>query len=604
MAAIKFDSLDPETQKRILEKLGDQVGDVAPPRRAPSAAEVGEKPAKTAAVGPEVGEAAPGTRPDPPAEVGGVGGDPGVRNGVKRYFVVAHPFAFAWLWGLLLFGCWWGFVWILTFPFDGSVIGYAGLALPISLFVLAWVYFWRKFPGPIGLKDVSISGSMILSLVVMFTAPYIAVFTWGIGIILPTAVTIYLYWRFKWGSLTPGRGSPGSPVVRVATHTLGGIEPGRRQHNKSAGPKEPTVSEVVEKDPTSPPLPPRRGASVFAVLIGIGVLVFGIYCISFGQNRDLNAYTHAPGGGSGNSAEASTADTTPPELVIESPRDGFSSQAGYADVWLAGRTEPGAIVMLEIEGVTRELPVSQDGQFGENINLLEVLEQGLRANAGSLGLAVVPAKTGRHTLRVTAVDAADNEAAKEIRFFFNDPADAVPRDYYNGFPVRYDNTLSNLKRYLGYLMRFVETPGQYKRDVLDCSESAAMIENLLQNSGFDAYIAIGPTPWGKGYHAWVIVKARDGTVAVEPTMWLGYPGRLGFLVDIEKKIGWLLGFQPGVTTDPRYFKYDHLYNDIYAAVRADGSNEEWDWWEELSSRGLVTCIPSVDEKKFPWMRKQ
>lgn len=581
MAAIKFESLDPETQKRILEQLGDQVGDVAPPRRHPSAAEVGEKPAKTAAVGPEVGEAAPGTRPDPPAEVGGVGGDPGVRNGVKRYFVVAHPFAFAWLWGLLLFGCWWGFAWILTFPFDGSVIGYAGLALPISLFVLAWVYFWRKFPGPIGLKDVSISGPMILSLVVMFTAPYIAVFTWGIGIILPTAVTIYLYWRFRrHGPVSPGSGSSGGPGT-------------------ADGPQEPAAREAA-RGAGGPVLPNSRGASVFALLIAIGILLFGTYYLGFGQNRDLNAYTDTSGSRIGGFME----DTTPPELVIESPRDGFSSQAGYSDVWLAGRTEPGAIVMLEIEGVTRELPVSQDGRFGENINLLQVLGQGLRANAGSLGLAVVPAKTGWHTLRVTAIDSSNNETAREISFYFDDPADEIPRDYYEGFSKTYSNTLGDLKSYLGYLMRFVETPGEYKRGVLDCSESAALLEHHLQNSGFDAYIAVGPSPWGKGYHAWVIVKAQDGTVAVEPTIWLGYPGHAGFLADIGEKIGWLLGFQPGVTTNPKYFKYDHLYDDVYGAVRADGSDEEWDWWKELSSRGVVTCIRSVDQNRFPWMKSQ
>lgn len=378
-----------------------------------------------------------------------------------------------------------------------------------------------------------------------------------------------------------------------------------REQVEGAPPAEPVPEEpgtAREEEPApgepgrgaaGPVSPPQRGMSPFTILIMIGVLIFGVYYACFGQTRDLNDYIHASGG---DSVAATAADTVPPELAVSSPQGGIRVEARAPDVWFAGRTEPGAVVMLELEGATRELSVDQQGNFGEYINLLEVLEGALRAKAGSLGLAAVPGNTGQHTVRVTAMDAANNETAKEVGFYFDDPADAVPDDYYRVFPAYYDNTLGDLKRRLDYLMRFVDAPGKYKYDVLDCSESAAMMENFLQNSGFDAWIAVGPTPWvgGKGTHAWVIVKARDGTVAVEPTMWLGSPWRFGWLIDFGKKVGWLMGFQPGVTTDPMYFKYNRLYDNVYEAVRAYGSEQEWDWWNELRRRGAMTCIPSVD----------
>ncbi len=46
----------------------------------------------------------------------------------------------------------------------------------------------------------------------------------------------------------------------------------------------------------------------------------------------------------------------------------------------------------------------------------------------------------------------------------------------------------------------------YKLDIFDCSEAAAHVEWALEISGFDAKIAVGPTPFDfTGQHAWIFV---------------------------------------------------------------------------------------------------
>jgi len=167
----------------------------------------------------------------------------------------------------------------------------------------------------------------------------------------------------------------------------------------------------------------------------------------------------------------------------------------------------------------------------------------------------------------------------------------VPADYYSSFGPFYRNTLSELVQYL----RIPVNLPAYEANILDCSEAAAMMEWRLQNAGFDAYIAVGQM-YG-GYHAWVIAKCRDGTVAIEATRW--YAPRLWDVIWRTREnlniLDWLWDYGPGITrVDEKYFKCEDLFDDIYRAI-GKYSLEEWEWWNELHRRGMCTCIPSVDQ---------
>ena len=135
----------------------------------------------------------------------------------------------------------------------------------------------------------------------------------------------------------------------------------------------------------------------------------------------------------------------------------------------------------------------------------------------------------------------------------------IPDPYYlNKTP--FQNTPDEIKRLLG--MGFF-TPYQCSR--FDCSEMAAYIEWKLECHNITAYIAT-KDDWEGGYgHAWVIVPLRNGKyLAIEPTI-SAAEGSFGAEM---------------ITTDPRYFDYDHLFEDIYCASEFFGE-EEWDWWNNL-----------------------
>lgn len=135
----------------------------------------------------------------------------------------------------------------------------------------------------------------------------------------------------------------------------------------------------------------------------------------------------------------------------------------------------------------------------------------------------------------------------------------IPDPYYlNKTP--FQNTPDEIKRLLG--MGFF-TP--YQCSMFDCSEMAAYIEWKLECHNITAYIAT-KDDWERGYgHAWVIVPLRNGKyLAIEPTI-SAAEGSFGAEM---------------ITSDPRYFDYDHLFEDIYDASEFFGE-EEWDWWNKL-----------------------
>jgi len=154
---------------------------------------------------------------------------------------------------------------------------------------------------------------------------------------------------------------------------------------------------------------------------------------------------------------------------------------------------------------------------------------------------------------MTATATATTTTSDEI-----DLAD-IPDPYYLEKP-RFQNTRDEVKRLLG--KGFI-TP--YSCSVFDCSEMAAYIEWKLECHNITAYIATRNN-WQGGYgHAWVIVPLRGGSkLAIEPT-----------ISAAEGSVGAEM-----ITTDPKYFTHDHLFEDIYEASEFFGV-EEWDWWNKL-----------------------
>lgn len=98
----------------------------------------------------------------------------------------------------------------------------------------------------------------------------------------------------------------------------------------------------------------------------------------------------------------------------------------------------------------------------------------------------------------------------------------------------------------------------YQEDVFDCSEMSAYIEWHLENEGWNAIIVIGDTPFGSGYHAWLLVETSEGHyMPVESTT-----------IEI---VWW---------DDPyfdNYFTYDYDFETIQEAI--DYYESEFDWWK-------------------------
>ncbi len=108
-----------------------------------------------------------------------------------------------------------------------------------------------------------------------------------------------------------------------------------------------------------------------------------------------------------------------------------------------------------------------------------------------------------------------------------------------------------------YLDRWEWIEGSYVMGVFDCSEMSAYIEWRLENEGYHTYIVCGESPWGGGYHAWLLVETDEGAyMPVEAT---------------EYEVVWW--------SNPyfdNYFEYDFLFETIYDAL--DHSYSEFDWW--------------------------
>jgi len=108
-----------------------------------------------------------------------------------------------------------------------------------------------------------------------------------------------------------------------------------------------------------------------------------------------------------------------------------------------------------------------------------------------------------------------------------------------------------------YLDRWEWIEGTYVKGVFDCSEMSAYMEWRLENEGYNTVIVCGESPWGGGYHAWLLVETSEGAyMPVEAT---------------EFDVVWWSD-----AYFDNYFEYDHLFENIHEAL--DYSYNEFDWW--------------------------
>lgn len=187
---------------------------------------------------------------------------------------------------------------------------------------------------------------------------------------------------------------------------------------------------------------------------------------------------------------------------------------------------------------------------------------------------------------------ATNENGNTVKTIrLKDPAFKCPDGWINvlnpdlktGEIRQYPNTYSGLRLFLNGCHKMPD----YLASYFDCSNSSSMLWSCLSVSGFKSSIVVGPCPWDPklGSHAWVIVNTSDqGTIAVEATYYTASHYKGSILNKIER---WLTGSAQGMiipkSKDPdnAYYHYNYEYPDVYAAVRAYGNTDQWDWWSRL-----------------------
>jgi hypothetical protein len=98
----------------------------------------------------------------------------------------------------------------------------------------------------------------------------------------------------------------------------------------------------------------------------------------------------------------------------------------------------------------------------------------------------------------------------------------------------------------------------YEEGVFDCSEMSACLERELENKGWNTLIILGDSPFGGGYHAWILVETEEeGYMPIETTtmeiVWWDNPNF------------------------DNYFIYDYQFEDILDAL--DHDETDFDWWK-------------------------
>lgn len=346
----------------------------------------------------------------------------------------------------------------------------------------------------------------------------------------------------------------GAALPRVQPETAG---PGQKL--APTGSPEPAEELAATAEATLPPRRARKASAaagghpalIAALAVGFIVILAVLWVSASARETASVIATSTPQ----SSTRRAAPTPTPPPLEVYQPQEGSTivepASNGLA-LTVTGWTQPGAKVTVEVLGT--EYPISNTG--------------------GNFTAAITLPKQAVESIKVTAVNEA---GSTEKTIHVRDPASGVPNGYYETrIYGSYSNRLSDLRQ---FLWKFV-LPRGYETEVFDCSESAAMLEWALESSGFSACIVTGPCPWDPklGLHAWVIVQTGDGEVAVEPTALV----KRGLVASLVMK---LEGRAPGIiySDNPSYSAYRGGYNqvfaDIYAAARADGSLDQWNWWE-------------------------
>lgn len=233
---------------------------------------------------------------------------------------------------------------------------------------------------------------------------------------------------------------------------------------------------------------------------------------------------------------------------------------------------------LELSYATLE---SSHNSLESNYAVLESKYTTLESNYNSLESSYESLRSGYDVLqgRMGQVESqyrelqTENERLRELLQQYED----VPHGYYSAgnFPY-HSNTYGEL---CDFLQSEFVLPRNYKVGIFDCSESAAYLEWALEIAGFNANIAVGPTPWKpSGYHAWVIVHTEEHRVAIEATALTGEYKFLNlFLLRTPGIVYSHDSLIPG--WENYYSGYDHTFKNIYWAVRHYRSVSEWNWWE-------------------------
>jgi hypothetical protein len=156
----------------------------------------------------------------------------------------------------------------------------------------------------------------------------------------------------------------------------------------------------------------------------------------------------------------------------------------------------------------------------------------------------------------------------------------IPKGYYISSDTGGNRSYDDLKDFLNYDFFL---PKNYTLGIFDCSESAAYLEYVLQNNGFDAKIVVGKDPVGSSVgHAWVLVNTDKGMAAIEPTVLTG--GVKRFLDSLNNIVNnsarGVIYYNNNDQTSMNYYEaYDAIFEDIAEAVKYTGSQDEWNWWE-------------------------
>jgi hypothetical protein len=161
-----------------------------------------------------------------------------------------------------------------------------------------------------------------------------------------------------------------------------------------------------------------------------------------------------------------------------------------------------------------------------------------------------------------------------------DVTSRIPKNYYTGLSSQGNGSYEGLKEFLNYKFYL---PNDYTLNVFDCSESAAYLEYVLQNNGFDAKIAVGKDPAGSGVgHAWVIVNTSEGLAVIEPTVLTGGVQRILDSISniMNNSARGMVYYDKNNQVSKNYYEaYDAVFEDIFEAVKYSKSIEEWNWWE-------------------------